>query len=282
MSDNSILEHCDVEDDSDDDQLEQALKNLHSLAPVSTSRATTTLTPAVTLSVMVSKGPKLEVTKSTAFPLATHPRIAVSSEINGDSFTSRIASESMNRLKICNIPTKVHLTPTVPRHCGDSNSPTNYCAASSYDQNMLQIEDKKTSPTSGIREEFDYLTVAKAKPVNLSAVSWDRFIVSSSYEAGIKIHEKSSDITPPSPSRNHSDQNAKERFGTGPLLDTNIDCEELLKNNPEFNKYYEERVALQRKNSQKSEKRTALHAALGMPFAAKVSRSDLRSFEKFQ
>ena len=148
---------------------------------------------------------------------------------------------------------------------------------------MVNQEFEQKPQESG-REEADFLVVRRP-PAHLSAVSWDRFIVASSCDMTNKLLDpNTSNLSPCSLSRENSafSPNSKERLETGPLLDTNIDFEELLKNYASFNRYYEEKLALQRKKTKEAEKKTALHAALGMPYAEKVDRCELRSFERLQ
>lgn len=175
------------------------------------------------------------------------------------------------------IPKKFLLTPKIPSSMGDGPQ------SEGNQVNLLAPDESKSfCHTSGIREDPEFLTVTKAAPVQNSNVSWNRFIMVSSNDQETKFLSPNCNynLSTSSISREKSSSNHFEGSGSQPKLDTNIDYEELLKQNPDFNKYYEERQALQRKKTIESEKKTPLHAALGMPFAAKVSRSELRSFEK--
>lgn len=163
-------------------------------------------------------------------------------------------------------PKKKSLSQKVPTCKGDSTSMIQPIVSQ-------EIPEISSYLTSGIKIENEIYS--QTNPAKCSGENFEKFIHSAFIEAdqSLKIPKAHPQIMSSNPQQGQT--------GTNFALDTNIDLEEILKNHPEFNQYYEEKMARLKQQAMIAERRTALHAAIGMTYAAKVSRSDLRSFEKF-
>ena len=301
MSSGSILEQCNVESDLDGLDLEKAMQSLHYLQPsVQVVSLKNLHESTVSTKTTCTKGPKLSMSYYSLSKISPPQNSPSQNSPFTLDYSKRIAGEKCVSVKplslpIRRLPHKASLSSRIPYIGGDCVSLIYSALNQPPILDVLAESPNGNALSSGIREETDYLAVVRPKQIKSSALSWDQFIVASSVDGGSRPNRrKCSGLSPMShsqhpspmgklrsPNFDSSQANTRERCGAGLPLDSNVDCEELLKKDADFNQYYEAKIALQKKKTSESYKKTALHAALGMPFAAKVSRTDLHSFEMF-
>lgn len=261
-------EQCNIDFDEDNDthQLPASVETLNSQSihtPASFKQGSTAI---INLKSSSKFGPKKSQTQSrdTNTFDSTTGATSRSSYLKPDQGTGKLSKFAIPTVPTT--PKKMLLTPLVPTCNGDS-------ATLIQIVNSQEIPEVNAFSASGIKIENEYLSLAM--PAMTSGVSCEKSPQSSPIDVIINLQNRKS------PGQSIPSREQQEQPGTNIVLDTNIDFEEILKNQPDFNRYYEEKMARIKQKASSTERRTALHAALGMTYAARVSRSDLRSFEKF-